>query len=86
MRITIEKLENKAVDSPSKLEVLPGKCKECNNPLIVTADRTKCCSSCGLVVGNGYSWFGGSGTVGWSGVIDNIERILENRVSKRGWG
>ena len=22
----------------------------------------------------------------WDGVIDNIERLLEDRVSKRGWG
>ena len=68
--------------------VITDKCEECKRSLIITPDGTKCCPLCGLVVGPGYSWIGSgeSGKDQWSGVLDNIERILEERVSKVGWG
>lgn len=80
------KVENEREAPLEQLAAFQGRCKECYTPLIVTPDRTRCCPRCGLVVGKGYSWLGGSNPGGWSGVIDNVERLLEERVSKQGWG
>lgn len=66
----------------------PNTCEECGAALVKTPDGTQCCSECGVVVGDGYSWFGSepSGKDQWNGVIDNNERLLEERVSRFGWG
>lgn len=54
----IGELQQSEVETKRGSRKFFSRCRECNTPLIITPDKTKCCPSCGLVVGRGYSWIG----------------------------
>jgi len=57
-------------------------CPECGGQMITTPDGTKCCSSCGLVRGVGYSWMGSSNSPRESDAWHQYEYLYEKSLER----
>jgi len=76
---------NKKQEESSSSMINPeemGVCPECGGKIVTTPDGTRCCSSCGLVIGAGYSWMGSSNAPRESDAWHQYEYLYEKSLER----